>query len=197
MGIAMDFIATYVGLNAPYLRQACAADAIQKCNYDSKNVNSTKGQEAVLSCLLANVDATTPQCKDVLRMSVGGVYRFSQKNKSAISQICSKDVQQQCKGRVGIEKFVCMRNMTRQTTSADCQKLIDFLNAGPLVVYPRPQQARQAPRSSSGIVLSGPIAIASVASLVVVCLAAGVYFYRKYTGKSVYRPYTIIKSGDV
>ena len=98
---------------------------------------------------------------------------FSQNHKSV-----SKNVQQQCKGRVGIEMFVCMRNMTaRQTTSTDCQNLLDFLNAGPLFVNPRSQKARQAP-STSGIVLSR-LRSRSVASLVVVCLAAGIYFYRK------------------
>ena len=70
MGIAMDFIATYVGLNAPYLRQACTADAIQKCNYDSKNVNQTKDQEALLSCLLASANGTTAQCKEALRIRI-------------------------------------------------------------------------------------------------------------------------------
>ena len=61
-----------MGLNAPHLRQACTADAIQKCNYDSKNVNQTKDQENLLSCLLASADETTAQCKEALSV-VGGV----------------------------------------------------------------------------------------------------------------------------
>ena len=148
-----------------------------------------------MSCLLANADETTPQCKQSMRMVVGGVYRFSQKHKSAVSKICSKDVQEQCKGRVGIEMFVCMKRKM-SPTSTDCQKLLDFLNAGPVLVNPTYQKAiaGRAPPSTSGIVLSGPIAIAAVASLVVVCLAAGIYFHRKYTER---RPHTIIKSGDV
>ena len=150
---------------------------------------------------------TNPFCRDQLQELTAAVYRFSRKHNSQISGFCEGDIRSSCRGREGIDLFTCAIGL--ENASESCQRVIDLIN-GDLAIRSESKKAssnRQqttvdktesaSKATTSGITLSGPIAFAAIAALVIVCLAAGLYIYRKYTGSAVYRPYTIVKSGDV
>lgn len=212
LGDVVDFMARFVGTGIASIKGACSVDASELCSLDLNNI-PTKLQDGTMSCLVKNTNKmTNPFCRDQLQELTAAVYRFSRKHTSQISDFCEGDLNSSCSGREGIDLFTCAIEL--ENASESCQRVIDLINGDLAIQSERNKassnrgqttvnetksasKATTPGNATSGITLSGPIAFAAIAALVIVCLAAGLYVYRKYTGSAVYRPYTIIKSGDV
>jgi len=146
---------------------------------------------------VCDVDADT-SCPDAEPSQVGSVGR-------CLAQLMSehKPLSSACSHLINVAAPADPKQMfdDEMTTAAVLHKVEEIesaagLSAGMVAAHASGAVGAPASGDSSMITLTGWAALASVAALVVVIAAAGVYAYKKYTGAD--KPYTlVVKGGDV
>jgi len=203
------------------LAAACKVDAQNSCAEASKTGH---GNAEVLKCLAKNSATIAQGCSRELSRAVR-MTLWQYRKGQALTKSCDNDVEKLCadqkkNGYYGIGVAGrCLANAlsTGKALDGECKNLVEL--AAPkdakamfdgsmtaAAVVAKVAEIEKAAgmkgtlvnpggKGASMVTLTGWIALASIASLIVVIVGLGIWGYRKYTGRD--RPYTMVmKSGD-
>eukprot|EP00899_Mesostigma_viride_P006852 jgi/Mesvir1/16168/Mv08435-RA.1 len=199
---------------------ACKKDVAKLCSIEDEE---TDGDHAdVMMCLVDNsANVEEPCAKEMGRAVKAALWQYRKRH--PLTFVCDNDFEEYCKdlGKPGYRltaSIVAGPCLTKRFTDGEslneqCKTLVGVtasseipdssttginaaLLAKKVVELEKREHGIQGGSDGSGIELTGWIALASVGSLVLVVIGAGVFVYRKYRGPE--RPYTlVVKGGDV